>query len=34
VGRIDDLAVFDRVLTDAEITTLFGLEGGVSSLRR
>jgi len=34
VGRIDDLAVFDRALTDAEIKTLFGLEGGVSSLRR
>lgn len=34
VGRIDDLAVFDRALTDEEIKTLFGLEGGVTSLRR
>ncbi len=33
VGHQDDLAVFDRALTDAEVTQLFHLAGGVSSLR-
>jgi hypothetical protein len=33
VGHMDDLAVFDRALTDAEITALHQLEGGVKSLR-
>jgi hypothetical protein len=34
VGFIDDLAIFDRVLSDAEIKELQGLEGGVKALRR
>ena len=33
VGRQDDLAVFDRALTDVEVETLFGLQGGVAALR-
>lgn len=33
VGYQDDLAVFDRALSDAEVEQLFKLEGGVSSLR-
>ena len=33
VGRLDDLAVFDRALSDAEVAQLFMLDGGVSSLR-
>ncbi|MBK8092777.1 MAG: LamG domain-containing protein [Verrucomicrobiaceae bacterium] len=33
VGHMDDLAVFDRALSDAEVEQLFGLEKGVSSLR-
>ena len=33
VGHQDDLAVFGRALTDAEVERLFKLEGGVSSLR-
>lgn len=33
VGHQDDLAVFDRALTDAEVERLFELEGGVTSLR-
>jgi hypothetical protein len=32
VGHQDDLAVFDRTLSDAEITQLFELKQGVSSL--
>ncbi len=32
VGHQDDLAVFDRALTDAEMAQLFKLEGGVGSL--
>ena len=32
VGHQDDLAVFDRALTDAEVEQLFKLEGGVGSL--
>lgn len=33
VGYQDDLAVFDRALSDAEVECLFKLDGGVSSLR-
>ena len=33
VGHQDDLAVFDRALTDAEVERLCELEGGVTSLR-
>jgi hypothetical protein len=33
VGHQDDLAVFNRALSDAEITQLFELKDGVSSLR-
>lgn len=33
VGQIDDLAVFDRVLDDGEVATLYGLERGVAELR-
>lgn len=33
VGLLDDLAVFDRVLTDEEIRTLQRLDGGVKTLR-
>ena len=33
VGYQDDLAVFDRVLTDAEVERLYKLEGGVGSLK-
>jgi hypothetical protein len=33
VGHQDDLAVFDRALTDAEVEQLFKLEGGVAILR-
>ncbi len=33
VGLIDDVAVFDRVLTAAEIELLHGLENGVAELR-
>lgn len=33
VGHMDDLAVFDRALTDAEVEQVFKLEGGVVSLR-
>lgn len=32
VGHQDDLAVFDRALSDAEVEQLFKLEGGVQSL--
>ncbi|MBL9154485.1 MAG: hypothetical protein JNK37_18485 [Verrucomicrobiales bacterium] len=32
VGHQDDLAVFDRVLTDDEVTRLFQLKGGVREL--
>lgn len=32
VGYMDDLAVFNRALTDAEITQLFGLKTGVREL--
>ena len=33
VGHQDDLAVFDRALTDAEVEQLFKLDGGVGSLK-
>ena len=33
VGYLDDLAVFDRAITDAEVEFLYQLEGGVGSLR-
>jgi hypothetical protein len=33
VGHMDDLAVFDRALSDAEVAQLFSLDGGVGSLR-
>ncbi|MBL9133304.1 MAG: LamG domain-containing protein [Verrucomicrobiaceae bacterium] len=33
VGHLDDLAVFDRALTDTEVGQLFKLDGGVGSLR-
>lgn len=34
VGHLDDLAVFDRALSDAEVESLFKLPGGASDLRR
>jgi hypothetical protein len=34
VGHMDDLAVFDRALSDAEAAQLSALQGGVGSLRR
>lgn len=34
VGHLDDLAVFDRALTDAEIEAVFKLPGGAGDLRR
>jgi hypothetical protein len=33
-GLFDDLAMFNRALTDAEITSLYALPAGVSGLRR
>jgi hypothetical protein len=33
VGHLDDLAVFDRPLSDAEVEQLYKLEGGVGSLK-
>lgn len=33
VGQIDDLAVFDRALNDAEVKLLFGLANGIRDLR-
>jgi hypothetical protein len=33
VGHLDDLAVFDRVLTDTDVETLYELKLGVSELR-
>ena len=32
VGHIDDLAVFDRPLTDAEVDRVYRLEKGVRDL--
>jgi hypothetical protein len=34
VGRMDDLAVFNRALSDAEVQRLFALERGVAELHR
>lgn len=34
VGRMDDLGVFDRALTDAEVEALYKLPGGISDLRK
>jgi hypothetical protein len=33
VGHLDDLAVFDRALTDAEVKQLMALKNGVRDLR-
>ena len=33
VGCLDDLAVFNRSLNDAEVMKLYDLEGGVKALR-
>jgi hypothetical protein len=33
-GWMDDLAVFDRALSPAEVVTLHALPGGVSDLRK
>jgi len=33
VGLLDDLAVFDRALTDREVAQLFALPGGIADLR-
>ncbi len=33
VGQLDDLAVFDRALTDREVEVLYGLEDGAAGLR-
>ncbi|MDZ4290180.1 MAG: LamG domain-containing protein [Prosthecobacter sp.] len=33
VGHMDDLAIFDRALSDTEVGQVFKLEGGVGSLR-
>jgi hypothetical protein len=32
-GLYDELAIFNRALSDQEVSTLYGLEGGVRSLR-
>lgn len=34
VGHMDDLAVFNRALTDGEVKLLYGLEKGVSELQK
>jgi len=34
IGSFDDLALFDRALTEAEVSLLHGLERGVASLHR
>jgi hypothetical protein len=34
VGLFDDLAIFNRALTGAEIQTLTGLPAGISALHR
>jgi hypothetical protein len=34
VGYIDDLAVFDRPITDAEVTHIYGLKNGIRELHR
>ncbi|HUR60711.1 MAG TPA: LamG-like jellyroll fold domain-containing protein [Opitutaceae bacterium] len=33
VGHMDDLAVFNRTLTAAEVQSIFGLKGGIADLR-
>jgi hypothetical protein len=33
VGHLDDLAVFDRALSDAEVRQLMALKNGVRDLR-
>ena len=33
VGYQDDLAVFDRALTDAEVVAIYGLKNGIRDLR-
>jgi hypothetical protein len=33
VGKMDDLSVFNRALTDAEVKALHALPGGVADLR-
>lgn len=33
VGRMDDLAVFNRALSDAEVRQVFGLRNGIADLR-
>lgn len=32
IGLFDDLAVFDRALTDEEVKVIYGLEGGIKSM--
>jgi hypothetical protein len=32
IGLFDDLAVFDRALTEAEVAQVYRLEGGIRSL--
>ena len=32
IGLMDELSIYDRNLTEDEITTLYGLEKGVQSL--
>jgi hypothetical protein len=34
IGLLDELAIFNRALSDAEIRALYALDGGVASLRR
>jgi hypothetical protein len=34
IGLYDDLAIFDRALTDEEVSYLYGLDRGVGSLRK
>jgi hypothetical protein len=33
VGHMDDLGVFDRALTDAEVDRVYGLKNGIRELR-
>jgi hypothetical protein len=33
-GLVDELAIFNRALSDEEIRTLHALSGGVASLKR
>jgi hypothetical protein len=34
IGFLDDLAVFDRELSDAEVQTIYGLRNGIAGLRQ